>query len=110
MKIEELEEIVKKQSKELKKISDELKNTRENNRFLVKELEDKEEKESITKTQPTIPLTIYFCDVCQTNKNNKVDGEVYQIKISIRPNTLSNVCPTCRPNVVAISDDNWKDF
>lgn len=66
-------------------------------------------KKELKKVQPETS-TIYFCDVCQTTKNSKVDGEVYQIKISIHPNTISNVCPACRPNVVMISDDNWNDF
>jgi hypothetical protein len=53
---------------------------------------------------------IYFCDICQTSKNSKIDGEVYQIKVRLFPDKISNVCPTCRPNVTVINDHNWKDY
>ncbi|MCE8169260.1 MAG: hypothetical protein I3273_04015 [Candidatus Moeniiplasma glomeromycotorum] len=71
--------------------------------------EKSEAEKELKKVQPQTS-TIYFCDICQTSKNSKVDGEVYRIKISIRPNILSSICPNCRPNVVAVLDENWKDF
>lgn len=60
----------------------------------------------MTKNQKNVTSLAYFCDSCETKK----DGMPYHIKITARPEVISTICPVCRPNVVKVMKNNWKEF
>lgn len=87
------------EDKKLKSLQEQINQLKKENQKLVQE-----KKQPVKKIKQS--TSVYFCDICQTSKNSKIDGEVYLIKISIRPNVISSVCPACRPNVIMMPDDD----